>query len=517
MYLVKKLLIKNKYSNIVEEFDDLFSSHPNYPSLFAITDSLTLLGVENLAVKIPKEQFAELPDVFLTLYKGELVLLSKENQLIVVVDEKGKKSKLKLDDFLMDWDQIIIAVEPNLNEQKTVFKKAKKLSYVFPVLLLIMFSVFLKEHTYGSVLLLSSTIIGVVLSVLILQEKFGIKTEIVSKLCNMNAEASCDSVIKSDESQITNWLSFTDLPLLFFGANFFSLLLNPISSIGIISGLSLLLIPFLVYSIWVQKVKIKKWCLLCLAVSGVVFLEGLAFIFNPLFFQADVLSGVFTYLFSVVLVFSGWFLIKPVLENKIKATKEVKELKRFKRNFKIFESLTKEVENESNLQTLKGIEFGNPDSNTIVVLFLSPSCGHCHKAFKDAYELYQRRPESVYLKIMFNVNPENEQNKYKVIVENLLHINSINSDQARMALIDWHINTIGFDVWKEKWSNKIHDMSLNNEMNNQYNWCVENEFNYSPVKIINSKLFPNEYDIADLHYFINDFEEMYKMKYEQVI
>lgn len=516
MHLVKKLLIENKYSNVVDEFEDLFSSHPNYPSLFAITDTLSLLGVENLAIKIPKEQFVELPETFLTLYKGELVFLSKSNDLITVLDEKGKKLKLTLDLFLGDWDQIVIAVEPNTEKKIQLKKTSKWVLLGLPLLLLILLSSFSNGYSISSILLLGLNVLGLLLSVLVLQEKFGIKTEIVSKLCNMNQETSCDSVIKSDQSQITSWLSFTDLPLLFFGSNFLSLLLSPILSVSIISGLSLLTIPFLIYSVWIQKVKIKKWCLLCLGISGVVLLQGLFFVFNPFIFNAFTPSGFVSYLFSVTLLFSAWFLMKPVLEKEIKATKEVKELKRFKRNFKVFSSLTKEIDSKNILKKLKGIEIGNFEATTNILLFLSPSCGHCHKAFTDAYELYKKYPESIYLKTLFNVNPENEQNKYKIIVQNLLYINSVNSDKAKEALIDWHINEIGLDLWKEKWGIDIHDMMVNNEMYDQYNWCVENEFNYSPVKIINGKLFPNEYEIADLYYFMNDFEEINKLQHENI-
>ena len=357
---------------------------------------------------------------------------------------------------------------------------------------------------------------GFVISVLILQEKFGIKTELVSKFCNINPEASCDSVIKSEQSQITSWLAFSDLPLLFFGTSLLALLINPLQSTALISGLSLLSVPFLVYSVWVQQVKIKKWCLLCLVVSAVIFMQGASFVFYPLpIFALTLLPGILTCLFSSVLMFSGWFLIKPILEKEINATKEVKELKRFKRNFKIFQSLTKEVKSEINLHKLKGIEFGKLNAGTSIILFLSPSCGHCHKAFHDAHELFKKHPENIHLNILFNVNPENEQNPYRVIVENLLKINSVHPDKAQMALIDWHINTIGLDAWKDKWALETHDMLANNEMHNQYNWCLHNDFNYSPVKIINTKLFPNEYEIADLHYFMNDFEEEFLTHYDK--
>ncbi|MCL9807587.1 hypothetical protein NAT51_18840 [Flavobacterium amniphilum] len=517
MHLVKKLLIQSKYYDTVENFEDLFSSHPNYPSLFAITDSLNMLNIDNVAIKIPKEQFVELPEIFLTLYKNEMVLLFKGQELVILEDEKGKKTKLIFNEFLLDWDQVIIAIEPNSEKQLPILNKYKWLSYVLPVFVLILSSVYLNENTVNSFFLLATSAVGLIISVFILQEKFDIKTVLVSKFCNLKPEASCDSVIKSDQGHITNWLGFTDLPLMFFGINFFTLLMHPIESLGIISGLSLLAIPFLVYSVWIQEAKIKKWCLLCLVVSGIIFLQGLSLLFYPISrVVADLSVGLPAYLFSTVLIFSGWMLLKPVLEKEIEATKEVNKLKRFKRNFKVFQSLTKEVKSEIALHKLKGIEFGSPNFSTNIILFLSPTCGHCHKAFEDAYTLFRRYPESVYINVLFNVNPENEQNPFRRIVEKLLMINLIDNMKGQEALIDWHMNKIGLEKWEEKWNVSGRDMLVNNEIYNQYNWCMENELNYTPVKIVNSKFFPNEYEISDLQFFMNDFEEEFEFHYKKI-
>ncbi|MFC7774523.1 vitamin K epoxide reductase family protein [Flavobacterium sp. GCM10027622] len=518
MRLVKKLLIQSRYSNAVENFEDLFSSHPNYPSLYAITDSLTILGIDNLAIKIPKEQFVGLPEVFLTLYKRELILLFKENESVVMEDEKGKKTIMSIDEFLLDWDQIIIAVEPNVERQlSNNHRNYKWLSYSLPVLMLIAISMFLNGFGVNSVFLMITSLLGLVLSVFILQEKLGIKTEMVSKFCNMKPEASCDSVIKSDQSQITKWLGFTDLPLLFFGINFFALLIQPNASAVIISVLSTVTIPFLVYSVWIQKTKIKKWCLLCLAVSGVVFLQGLnLFSLSKTTLLTEIISGIPTYLFATVLIFSSWMLLRPFLEKESKVAQENKKLKRLKRNFKVFQSLTKEVTSEIDLLKLEGIQFGKPNFSTNIILFLSPSCGHCHKAFEDAYQLYKKYPESVYLNILFNVNPENGQNPFRFVVEKLLQINAMDSNKGHQALIDWHLNKIGMEAWKEKWNNDSHDMLVNNEIHNQYNWCLKNELNFTPVKIINSRLFPEEYEISELPFFMNDFEEEFESLYTKI-
>ncbi|CAM2826480.1 hypothetical protein [Flavobacterium frigoris] len=62
--LVEKYLEISHYSSQKSEFEDLFQSHPNYPSLFTITDSLDLLSIMNMAVKVPKEQLSNYLIIF---------------------------------------------------------------------------------------------------------------------------------------------------------------------------------------------------------------------------------------------------------------------------------------------------------------------------------------------------------------------------------------------------------------------------------------------------------------------
>ena len=55
-------------------------------------------------------------------------------------------------------------------------------------------------------------------------------------------------------------------------------------------------------------------------------------------------------------------------------------------------------------------------------------------------------------------------------------------------------------------------MMITQEIQKQYEWCSKNNFNYTPVKTVNERVFPNEYELSELKYFLNDFvEEMFKI------
>ena len=507
--IVKKYLNLNKYYNQEGLFEEAFLSHPNYPSLFAITDSLNYLSIQNLAIKIPKEQFVELPEYFLAIYNTELVLTKKENSVVITETEKGKKSQISSDEFLKGWNQIILAIEPNSDVNNSQIKNSysKWLLYSLPVTLLVLLSAFLFNFSVFNFFILGLTLIGLILSVLILQERFGIKSELGSKLCNVSAKASCDSVIKSDKSKIFEGLSFYDLPILFFGINFLSLLADPINSSLLIVTLSLVSIPFLIYSIWIQKVSLKKWCFLCLAVSSIILIQGIIGFLHPVSFSNFTFNNSFAYLQSSILFISIWFFIRPIIERSIQLKDELNVYKRLKRNFKVFKSFGKKVEVQEGFEKLKGIQYGDVNAPISLTLFLSPSCGHCHKAFKDAKDLFEKNKSNVYLNILFNVNPENKSNEYLSVVETLLALNASNEEMVKEALEDWHVKNMSLEEWKEKWSISSYDMIVNNQLVRQYEWCLANKYNFTPVKIINGELFPNDYEISDLNYFLNDYIE----------
>lgn len=98
--VILKYLNLNNYNQFDNDFKDLFLSHPDYPSLFAVTDSFDFLKIDNIAAIVPKDKFIELPEIFLTYFNGDFVLISKIQNLVVVEYDNLKQIKFKTDEFL---------------------------------------------------------------------------------------------------------------------------------------------------------------------------------------------------------------------------------------------------------------------------------------------------------------------------------------------------------------------------------------------------------------------------------
>lgn len=506
--LVKKYLQISRYSFQKENFEELYMSHPNYPSLFSITDSLDLIGIENLSVKIPKEQFDALPTEFMCLFEDQFALVIKKGDQVVVENEKGIQRTISINTFLDGWKDIVLLIEPNSTFSQHKHKKHNSwLLYTLPVVLLILLSIYYKDFTIVSYYLLCTSLLGLGLSFFILQESFGIKNEVVSKFCEINTATSCNEVIGSSNGKISKNISFSDLPFLFFSTGLVALLLEPKIASTWIVWFSVVAIPVILYSLWLQKFKLKKWCVLCLVISVIVVMQSLVFWFTTTSFSFDFLSEAYIFIFSAVIIGVAWFSVKPVWKQKIDLEKSSQDLMKFKRKFELFQFLSKKIESYQGFDTLQSIRFGSQEGPVKLSLILSPSCGHCHKAFQQAYALVQKFPSKIDLQILFNINPENKENPYKKVVESLLSLSRNCPELVEEALVDWHINNLDLEKWNKKWGVDIPDMLVNHEMLKQYQWCVQNNFNFTPVKLINGMVFPDEYEIAELKYFINNFSE----------
>ena len=146
---------------------------------------------------------------------------------------------------------------------------------------------------------------------------------------------------------------------------------------------------------------------------------------------------------------------------------------------------------------------GNQNTQNTITLFLSPSCPHCHTAYKDAKDLILKYPDKIKLEIAYNLNINNTENTYSDIAKVIMKLRN-NKGNFIDALDDWHIRRLNIEEWKMKWFTKNDFLKENEEIDLQYRWCIKNEFNYAPVKIFNGKLLSQHYEINELFYFFKE-------------
>lgn len=486
----------------LNSFLNEYQSHPDYPSLLAVSDGLTAVSLEHIVANIPFTHIDQLPQSFVTqlhLNITEFYNISKTTNGFYFLNEQGRKVKLTNEELATAWTGIVVLIDDeNTNIKKLNFKE----NYYYIVLLFVgFFSVIGYNYRIQDIVLMIISMVGIYFSIAILKTYFKEQEMNESKWCTAGKNFSCNSVITSKSYIFSKYFEFVDLPIVFFSVGLSALFLN-INAFSVVGFMSVLATPLIVYSIYIQKYQLKKWCILCLGISGLLSLISILFFYNYSHFEMSIIN-VAKVLFLFVALGSVWFFIKKILIEKKLKTNEVNNLLRFKRSIDLFQKASEKVGNIEDFHELKKIGIGNKVANNTLTLFLSPSCHYCHLALREALNLLEKTDGAIKLEICFNINVNNIDNQFIPIV---LKIQQLFQEKKNFkeALDDWHVKNVPLEKWLDKWKATDNYESERVIINQQFEWCSNNNYNYSPVIIFNNYLLPKIYEIKELIYFIED-------------
>lgn len=499
---VYKLLSLNNFNISSQEIKLKLNSHPEFPSVKAITDTLDDFKVENLAVKLPFNSIEKLPDQFLSVLKnGDIgLIIKKESKLFL--ETPLKKTKITHAQLEMNWTGAIIAIE-NSKGKKKILKNSKLIIFISISSLFFIITLYLNNSIKFIEILLIS-ILGLVLSIYIIRKVLGIRDELIDKVCKtQSSKIDCNDVMVSNSSKLFGLISLGDLSLIYFSHTILILVLIGYNNLYF-SVLSALSIPVIIYTLYQQKFKLNKWCTLCLFLSSVFILQ----ISHSIFFIEEYsFDYIFTSksLFLFFLISYAWSFLKPKIEEYfILKTDNIKFLK-FKRNFSQFNTLLERRRfKKVRSYKVEKLVFGSQTPKVVIDVVISPTCKFCGESFKIYSDLLDNfNNNDLQINFIFNVSKNNS--KAIIIAAKIL---SVYYNQGRKKCLEalkfWYDNE-NVNKWESLYNNESINYVKNIEK--QADWCVENNINHVPVTLINNCFYPTQYELSDIFYFINDLKK----------
>lgn len=193
--LVNKYLKDINHNRIIEKYNDLYESHPNYPSLLSVSDSLSFLNIENISANVPFQHFDKLPDRFLTKLNhiDDFILLTKYNNQYKLENNNSEVETISIDIVNQNWNGLVFIIGENENASKNL---AINFEYKWLIYFLIILSLFFFKQGFDfqDIFYLITTLFSLYISYEILEAYFK-KDNSKSKFCSENKEISCNSVI----------------------------------------------------------------------------------------------------------------------------------------------------------------------------------------------------------------------------------------------------------------------------------------------------------------------------------
>lgn len=504
--------LKNTSINIdFKEFEFQVESHPDYPSLLAFSDALTFFNVENAAIKILFPIREELPNNFLAYLKTDR---SEELSFIKVSENNLLKngSQIKWKDLEKQWGGTIFLANQESFKIEVNEYRANNWKWIALVISLLFIVPFFSEAKFENFIFLFFSISGLIISTEIIKQTLGIDSFISEKLCSNIKNSDCESVITSNKWSVLKKVSLSDLSIVFFLGQFFSLVAMSISNYestffyiqNIILWGS---IPISFFSLYYQWKIVKEWCPLCLLLILVLYGELTC---SQIYFDVFSYSLYGLYLFFGINLFilALWLFIKSILISN-KSLKEDKLVGlRFKRNYNLFKTILKRDEVLKTPSFNHTFVLGNENANLKISMVTSPFCSYCKDAHVLLESILDKHYNDVAIHIRLNYDASYGSEHMRSKLQNGLAQLYFNKGQNefRKALKAW-FETKDIEQWKRSFNVEIELEKTESFLNEQFAWCKKNDLLFTPTLIINNYQYPKIYDREDLIFFMSDLVE----------
>lgn len=185
--LLKQLLRKNNYNLNEYLIESRLLSHPDFPNVNSITDTLDELSVQNLALEFKERNLDQIQNAFLALIKQNehyfyvIVEKNKRRKLTIFKgDEKRSIEEVDESIFFAHWTGIAVLIDPDSKLSRFHISNNMLLCGALICLLLIPFLL-------NQSLLLSLNyflnLTGCLISLLIFQYQIGYRGDFLHKFC----------------------------------------------------------------------------------------------------------------------------------------------------------------------------------------------------------------------------------------------------------------------------------------------------------------------------------------------
>lgn len=502
--------LKEKKVQIPEDrFKIRMESHPDYPSILSITDTLTEFGINFQAVQVDEQQIDELSFPLIAavphIKAGIQILYNKEEYIFLKEKLRGKFRDIVI---MIPENQVcsVVTYSEDLQTQRT----RKRLTYA--VTFLLSFSLLVLDLIQSNLyffLLDVLSLCGLYIALLITHQKSGKRNRLIDALCPV-VTSSCGAVTNSSYAKLTKWLDVADLAVMYFttllmfrvsswsaGSHYFFSILIPLLALSLlVAGIS----------VFIQWYVIKSWCKFCLLISAFILLQaltGAAWISkNSLVFGNSSFSLLIALGISALLSFI-WLAVKESMTRAATLLETETELFKWKRDYSIFIRLLKY---QPLIDTdIPGNAFAMTEINPVkITIVAGPECRPCSAVHHEIKSMYERNPSIVSLNVIFafKITSDQDNSQTRILKSLFTHASSLNA----FDLLDEWYGSMNFASWTLNHPS-IYSPDAISQMKAHLYWCNKNDIHQTPTIFINGRQLPQRYKIADIESFLFELAE----------
>lgn len=515
-YLALKCILQIKNVQVTSKtIIERLYLHPDFPTIASLSDTLNEWNIANLVTRIELRELSEMPlpaILFLDIYGGYYAPVRKislENGIEWFDTLKGWRTE-RFSEFTQKWSGVALIFDPDQNSGEMDYFAKKREEFLENVRYPFLFTSLtltailwiigniedFRNLSWNIYALLFAKVIGVLISCVMLWSTIDLDNPFLRNLCGITNGTNCNNILDSKASRFCGWFTWSEIGLVYFSGGLLSLLtsinLPSVTILGFVVALNLITIPYTLFSLYYQAIVAKRWCLLCLIVQIIFWVElSVGF---PILLNASLNLDVYA-LSALCLCFllpsMLWAFVKEPLKQSVRVYPLLRELNRTKFNYGYVTSLF----NNNPIMPPKfdGMlmpSIGNPNSQHTLTVVTNPVCGPCAKAHAQLEALIKEtttiRCEFVFL------GPAKAMRVASVLLQ-------LPQDAIGQEMHNWYSrNNQDIESWKKKIDITKSMETEHEQLQLHARWSELAKVTATPTLFLNGIALPTCYTIGDI-------------------
>lgn len=504
-------------------------SHLYSPSIITIKDILYKYGVDSEGIRKGSYSYSDFEYPFICSIQD----ISWHREKFVFVDyvdkynisyidpEVGTSIKVPLKEFEEIDTGIIILLEKSkefrgdlttIRESKIDTQRILWYSLIIIIVSSILLTIYAAifhppRYFWINIFFLISSIIGASSSTLLLLYEIDKLNPFIKEVCGGTSKLNCSAVISSDSSKFLG-IRWSIIGTGYFITSFITVFLffQNIQIASVWSTLSILILPYVIYSLYYQKIIIRQWCRLCLIVQAVIICNALSsFVFLSLgtslsLFEPYQFLSVSILIIAVILSLNYIFYI---FQGAKDGYRYKKLWKRLRYNPDIFHLLLRKSKRVEFDPSKLGITIGNPNAEIELIKVCNPYCAPCSKAHKDLEQLLIKNG-TIRIRTIFTASGEPDDAKNLPVLLFLETQKKMGQKALNKVLSDWYTSEKDFTAFSRKYPINLNIDNNLDDIKAMYTWCNKMKIRATPTLFINGNELPEDYRIDELEHIFGN-------------
>ena len=522
-YVLNQFLIKHNKSQL----DYLIERHIESNSLLAVKDVLYEYGVESAAIRKGNYSYSDFETPFISSIQQEdwpyanftIITNVNDGQITYLDPIKNKIIITFLEEFERIDKGVVLLIDGSAKMDESNYtnnKNKKRREYfvknipiylILATLLITATYLFLAESfTWVSLGFLFNSFIGLSIAIVLLWHEVDAHNPFIKEVCGANRKKiNCGAVLSSSNSTFLG-ISWSIWGFAFMATLFLTQIIyaGEISHLFITSYLSIVVAPYIIFSIYYQWRVIKQWCPLCLTtqiVLAINFVIGILFIANYSYVKLINYYDLVSFVFLGTLFLVSSYLAIPILKKANDSKGYEKKWKKLRYNPEIFQALLNKSKTVTMSAENLGVLVGNPNANNEIIKVCHPYCGPCSKAHPELENIIKKNPD-VRIRIIFRPFGETDHQAIAPITHLLAVQQRLGTQILHNALNDWYLSSKkDYEFFAKKYPMNGELKEQEDKILRMRDWCDQMKVRATPTIFINGKELPDSYLIEELKNF----------------